>query len=419
MSSIVISLLVPLWLGPGQQALATVPEGHEIVEGTLRFAPDGSRVAYVVARGQSFHPVVGQQVSDAYDEVAPPVLDSSGEHVFFRVMERNRKNEEEWTLLKDGKKLAEGGWIGPVTVSKEGVPAFWVFADSKKRGGCVLTYGKKKTKQWQVGDLDGCPAISSDGKLALSVATRDDTWLIVGLTDKGEEEVHGIGWIVSALPQPDGKGILATTLDLSDGLPKSGRPRRHFLRRMAPGDGGTGTTLGKTYLSAGSPCFSRDGQRIAFKVLGEGGMGVAVDEQEDAPASYRFVDELVFSPNGRAVAFTACLEGTLIFPPTFGADPKTGCEVLGGVAATSGKWVVVTDGARSAEYELVRLPTWSPEATTVAFAARQDGAWRLVAGDASSEPCDEIARVVWDEPGKIRYGCRVGRELQWRELVVR
>ncbi len=417
MRSAVLSACV--FLPAGDTLVASVPDGFQAVDDSLRFSLDGSRVAFVAEKSGRFHAVVGQEVGDAHQQVAPPTISSEGEHVFFRVMERDRKGEERWTLLRDGKKLAQGGWIGPLALSPAGVPAYWVFKDRKAKGGCVLTFGNKETKEWQTGDMDGAPRITADGKLALSVATRDEEWLMVTLTDKGAEQRQGAGVINAVAPHPDGKELLVTSMELEGGeWPRPGRPRRYLVQRMSLGERLPSALVSRSYRSAGSPVFSGDGRHFAYKVLGETGMGVALDDQQDAPTPFRFVDELGFSPDGHTLAYAACLEGALVFPATFGPESAAGLEVLEGVRAQPGKWVVVVGETRSAEYEQVRLPTWSADGQRVAFAARKAGAWRVVSGEQVSEPCDAVAAITWDGD-RVRYGCRRGRELLWCELPAR
>lgn len=333
--------------GGGEQ-LGTVPDGYELVEGSLRFSQDGKHWAYVATRNGCFHPVSGADVGEAYDEVAPPVMLPSGAPVFFRAMKRDKKSQEQWVLLRDGKKIAESGWIGPLGIGAQGVPACWVFKDRHLRGGCSLAFGKKKTKQWQTGDLDSSPGISADGRLAVTVATRDDDWVILSLDDKGEEQVHGAGWIISAIPRPDGKGILATVLSLADTGPQRGQPRHYTLARFELGEKLASSQMGDGYSSAGSPRFSPDGAYLAYKVSDEKGkMGVALDDEREAPCSFEFVDELTFSPDGTQVAFSACVKGKVVFPPTFELENTTGSEVLVGVSAEQGTWVASPAGARA------------------------------------------------------------------------
>ena len=404
----------------GGEPVAKVPDGYEIVAGSLEFSRDGKRVAYVAQKNGKFHAIVGAEPGEAYDEVAPPVVHPSGSPLYFRVMERDKQASERWTLLRDGKKVAEGGWVGPIGLGERGEAAYWVFKDRLTRGSCVFSFGKKKTKQWQTGDLDSRPGISADGKLAVTVATRDEDWVILSLSDKGEERTHGLGSFLSAVPTPDGKGIVGTQLLWEGTEPRAGAPRRYHLARMGLGDRADMTKVNDKYLSCGSPCVSADSQHIAFKVLGEDGkMGVAVDDRGDAACTYVFVDELTFAPDGGAVAYAACLEGTLSFPPTFELDSTAGSEVLVGVTASRGKWSMVAGEKQSAEYEWVHSPTWSPKGHALAFVALQDGKSRLVVGERTSEPCDEIGTIAWDPSGKrVWYGCREGRELSWRELAL-
>jgi len=66
-------IAVTLALAAEGNLVATVPDGFELVEGSLRFSQDGTHVAYVATKNGKFHPVVGGEVGAAYDEVAPPV----------------------------------------------------------------------------------------------------------------------------------------------------------------------------------------------------------------------------------------------------------------------------------------------------------------------------------------------------------
>ena len=399
------------------QAEGRVPDGLEILPETLRFSPDGTRVAYVVLEEGRQQPVVDHSVwkGKGYGLVEPPVFDPSGEHVFFRVAELDRRGELTWRLLRDGKKVNEGGWIGPVAVNPEGAPVYWVFEDARQVGGCVLYFGKKKSSKWGTGDTDDPPVLLDGGRLAASVATRGGNWSVVTLSEKGKKEAREHRGVYTLVPAPGTDEVLLTVI-------KNQNRRRidpvyFHLKRYSLEEKEVLETIGSAHRSVGSPVYSPGGGRLAFRVLGDDWMGVATDEQRTLePTQWKFVDELSFSPDGEHLAYAACVVGDLEYErPT--SMPMKSAAVLPGASATSGRWTVVLDDVPRETYEHVRRLTWSPDGSRLAFTALSDGAWRVVVDDRSSEPADEIAEIRWDGSSKrLRYGALEGREILWREL---
>jgi Tol biopolymer transport system component len=209
--------------------------------------------------------------------------------------------------------------------------------------------------------------------------------------------------------------MTCTVLDQSKGYPDEDDHHKFFIERRSLVERDKKDkigALGLSYDSAGSPVYSPDGSQLAFKVLVGAKMGVAVDMEKDAPCTFEFVDELTFDPHGNEVAFVASSGCKL--------DQRLGWQVLEDlVEAKGGSWFVVVGSTPSSEFERTQRPTWSPDGSRLAFAARQGGAWRVVVGTQSSETCDEVAHIGWAPDGQaVWYGARRGQELWWSKLAV-
>lgn len=403
----------------GQEfVLAEVPAGYEVVADTLVFSPMSELVAYVATKDGAWHAGVGSKLDEGHEFVHPPVIDPAGKHVWFRFQSRDRKGVEQVSLVLDGKPIEKAGRIGPVAVNAEGVASYWRFENALKTGDCALVFGKKESRGWLMGDLLGAPRFSFDGKLALSVGSRGGEFRLVTMTAKGKDDSQGAGWVVAVEPSPTANEYLLTSVDLSTPLSQLEPEWNFWVAREA--FGGELLEHYGEHLSCGSPVYSPDGRRFAMKVQGEEGMNVALGGQKKLGAfPYGFVDELVFSPDGGTLAFTACQGGTLTVPELFRKGKTRGTSVLEGVRSEGGTWKLVRGDRASAEYERVELPTWSPDGEKIACAVRQAGRWHVLVGTILSEPCDEIATILWENDGtRLRYGCRDGRKLLWRELDV-
>jgi hypothetical protein len=409
--------------GDGKEGtvLAKVPDGYRVVEGTLRFAHNGSKAAFVAAKGSKQRPVVGATLGDEYDTVAPPVIHPTGAHIAFRAMTLDRNKYEHWTLLYDGKPFANDDWVGEVALApNDGTPAFWLShgrinnADgSLSHGPMFLQFGKSKSKKWQGTEQRIPPFFSTDGKFVVSVGTRGGDTNIISLDSKGKESKYEVvSNAMEAIVSPDGKDLACSCLRYRPG--NSNTARQFYVQREGLDhalDKEAVLSTSEIYSSAASPVFSPNGKRIAYKVEVQGRFSVGVDSWAEAKLEFDFVDEIEWSPDSANLAFVACRGCKL--------DDRDGFEILGGTRATGGKWLVVHGSERSAEFECVRYPRWSPDSKQFAFAARADHKWRVIVGTKSSEPCDEIAELVWAEDGhSVSYGCQMGDELSWRKLAL-
>lgn len=278
----------------------------------------------------------------------------------FRAMERDRHGSPNWLLLRDGSKLASMAWIGPVSLSpSDGTPAFWSCKsgvhepEGPELGESLrLMFGKKESGQWLETDADAPPVYFPDGKTVLSIASNDGTWVAVSLTSRGKEKKHGGGLVVGVAANPAGGELACTSLDLSAGMPEPDEPHHFIVTRFSLDERGYKAnleTLGYSYDSAGSTVYSGDGTRLAYKVVIDEKMGVDIGAQEDAACTLNFLDELTFSPDGKELAYVACLGGHV--------DERNGIEVLERKVATEGRWIAVWGAQRSDEHEWTRLPT--------------------------------------------------------------
>jgi len=397
-----------------------VPDGFAFVDGSLRFSADGSKVAYVARKEKELYPVIGHVAGKGFLVVDAPVIDASGAHVAFRAVAGKRSGDLVSSVLLDGKEFATAEWIGPIALSPaDGTPAFWTAlghateADgSLDYSPVVLVFGKKKSAKWQSADDVLAPQFSPDGMHVFSVGTKDEDWGIMWLDRKGAEEKQMGGHIVEVWLNPNGRELACTVLDLSNGDPDEDEPHKFFLQRRAvPDVERTIDALGKAYDAAGGLVYDAEGAHFAFRALEKDMLGVSFDG-ESAACTFDWVDELTIAPDGKQVAYVAAKGCEL--------DAGNGWEVLVDLAvATGGRWCVVQGKTESQEYDRTRLPTWSPDGSKLAFAARANKAWRVVVGSSSSEPCDEIGRIVWAADGScVWYGARLGGELWWKRMPV-
>jgi WD40-like Beta Propeller Repeat len=417
------SLLSPVPPGGEPRVVAKVPDGCRVVEGSLRFSRDGSKCVCIVEKGEKTYPLVGGTLGPPFDEITWPTIDPNGAHSAFRGYDKPKtKRTGTYSLVYDGKVVASDIWIGPVSLDPaKGAPAFWIAhgvidrADgSLEPQAATLQWGKYKSSKWQFAEFRTAPRFTPDGKILVTTAARGNgDWNVLTVDEKGKDDKHASGSIFDAAPRTTGRAVAFTFANLSGQGERWIYEDQHYYVGTASlderGDKALGNVLGETYESCGSPTFSDDGLHVACKVMKGGSMGVAIDDHPGAACEFDYVDQIVFDRSGSKVGFVACKGCKL--------NAKHGMEVLTGVTAKGGRWFVVHDGVRSDECKLARLPSFSPDGTSFAYAAKRGEKWFACAGSKTSEPCDEVASIAWSDDGRsISYGCREGAEIQVRTL---
>ncbi|MBI5432710.1 MAG: PD40 domain-containing protein [Planctomycetes bacterium] len=407
---------------PVVHVLATVPDGCEVKPDTLRFSANGTTVAYVAVRGKKQHAVTGNRLGDDFEEVLAPVIDRLGEHVAFRGIDYPKRDEPRYTLLFDGKKLASDAWIGPVALAPlDSTPAFWQAGSWRHEAlavrvptGCTLNFGKKRVSKWEKADSLQSPVFSDDGRFLYSVGSRQEDWDIVVYDLKGKDSVMTGYFVVEVRVRPDG-GELVVTKQTSASFNRRAYQTAKLVVARIPTNIKRGyegvVTLGEGYRTTGGPIYSSDGKHVAYRACRNKKFGVAVDATT-ADCVHGYVDEFVFAPTSKRVAYSA-IDDYLV-------ELDNGAQALDGVVKIAdGGWFVVWGEQKSAEFERTKLLRWSPDGSRVAFAGKRGGEWRVHVGEKSSDPFDEIADVAWSLDGKLVWcGARRGRELVWAPLVI-
>lgn len=424
--------------------LATMPEGitlegeptvdpngdpYQVVH-RIVWSPDGRRVAYVGIKDEATHPVIGDEVLDAYHYISAPEFSADGEHVLFRVGNRETKSRELWSLLYDGAELGGEDWISEPRLSPDGLAiAYWIQPGARvtssgpyNRGAQVFCLTERKGTKWKTiksdkfddaGSLNR-PVFSPDGKVVATSCKDGLVWSVLRVT-RGKKKPKTDGeffspWVDLALSS-GGKHWAATVRTLED-LMSGGNPRN-------PGRGAgyhiqfDGKTVGRHYDASGGPVFSPKGDKLAYKVQRGNHYGIGYDDRDDVEPEYDFVYRPVFDPKGKTIAYVAAS----------GAQPEPYWSVtsMAEYSLKGGTRFVVRESLskrkpdRGAEWLEIRDLAFSPDGEHLAYAARDAEGWRIVRDEAPGPLHKEVGAPQFSEDSAVLvHGARDGAEIWWR-----
>jgi hypothetical protein len=384
------------------------------------FRRDGGQVAYIGFKGGRSCPVIGASVGEPFDYLDTPIF--GGEHVFFRAGNRTSSTTEKWWIYADGKKTAAEDWIGAIACNADGSElAYWIQPGAKiepsgiySRSNLSLVVGKRKGAKWSDAESLAGPLYSPAGDRVATAAMKGSRWQVLLASQKSEElRGPGYGLIAGIAWRPDGKEVAyaAVTSDARGPRPPAlGLPAGAGLSVKYVIVYGK-DVFGAKYDSAGTPAFSPDGKRLAFKVLKGTKLGVASSDDDAVEPRFDFVSRPVFSSKGGQLAYAACV-GVQV-------DPWTAVTEDGDPEIEGGEWFVMVGKTKSAVFERVGRPVFSPDGTAVAHAARLRGKWHVVAGKKTSPAFDQVGTPQFSPDGRqVSFGAVLGRELWWKVMHV-
>jgi hypothetical protein len=408
-----------------------IPAGLEVRE-PIAFAPDGSRVAFQGVKADKQFAIVDGVLSDAFDFVDAPVFGATADRLVFRVGNRISKKAEKWWLLSNGAKIAESEWIGAPSWSPDGKRlAYWsqpgAKLDAKGErigGGMVFVVDGKKGEKWRDADALTAPVWSDDSKHVATSALKNDEWcvLIDGKTVGTAPAQVAFKAAPGSPPAPWGLRSSIRDFVFSSGGEHFAYSRLEPYERDSGGAKLEGATWGVVYDeapqrgefdAAGSPTFSPDGSRFAYKVhSATRGYGVALDFKPPTYAS-GFVAQLTFSPDSKRFAYVLISGLDKVFDADLSQDRES--------SVRGGTWSAVLDGkAEERTFDEIRDLTFSPDSKRTAYRARKGDKWFIVSGRWSMGGDGELSAPRFSADGlTLGYGSRKDSSLAWFNAPVK
>lgn len=451
MSISLASLLLALSVAPqefrtDEHRIATIPEGISL-EGAPRidpngkewpvvypviYGPQGARVAYVGLLEGETHPVIDEEVLDAYDYLSRPRFDSSGSNVVFRAGEKKTKTKETWWVLINGEEFGKADWIGEPSISPDGTRiAYWTQPGAKigrdgayERSDQVLVVATKKGKKWKTkkgGKWDDAlslvpPTFSADGSRVTTVAQDKNEWIVIQVTNKEKEVSEGEIMISDLTMSTEGDAMAYTVFHWEPGKVDSrGTAPAGFMSRSKNVVHWKGQKLGADFDSAFSPVLTPDGRFLAYKAVKGEEMGVVVGVIPILTETFEYVHAPIISNDGQRVAFVATEGGEVddfYRRSAYGDRMIQGGESFLVTQRPEGDLLVLDKGARWLE---VRDAVFSADGEHLAYAARSKDGWTVVIDEEPGPFADDVGPPRFSPDEKhVAHGARAGRELWWR-----
>ncbi|MGB2867380.1 MAG: hypothetical protein WBD36_02925 [Bacteroidota bacterium] len=143
--------------------------------------------------------------------------------------------------------------------------------------------------------------------------------------------------------------------------------------------------------------FSPDGRSVAYTAERDRKHVVVVNNARQS--EYDWTDKPVFSPDGKKVAYVAVTD----------VDWKRWLDPSVPNFERGGKWWVINNGKSTGPYDYAWLVSYSPDGSHVAFAAMKGKQWFVVNGEKTGATYEWVTMPLFSSDGHIAYSARSGK----------
>jgi WD40 repeat protein len=341
------------------------------------FSPNGQRFAYTARNGAVRMLVVDNEQIVTMDtsSVITCVLFSADNKNIVYVLTENQK----YFLIVNGNKSGPYDYINENSIrfnDNNGGIAYLVKLNDKQ----FIVYNGKKSGPY---DQAGFPVLSTEGN-HMAYWVIIDKQLFVILDGKKNKPFDAVGSIIFS---EDGKHI--------------------FYDVMRNGKQGVvcDTAESEMYVSLHSITTSPDGSRLAYGISLSPGEGefrdyVVVDGKKAGPYEQVMPTSLIFSPDGKELAYCAQLPLSTI--------------VNGVKVESEDEWFVVQNGKEQKRYhQLQGIPVFSPNSLRMAYAGEKNSKRMINSDGMEGDSFDDIYFMVFSPDSKrMAYSVRLDNK-EW------
>ncbi len=356
----------------------------------------------------------------------PPQWEPEWNFVAWTTTELNDQVASDGRLFVNGDVVSKAPWFGPARTNATGeVVAYWRGDRGLQQGGgpVVLDEAQLIVNQKEVCALEsGYPsafALSANGKVAAYSftyhITKEGRPLPTQQTKVflGKKEMGQALFIPSVTVDDRGR-----TMAYQSGNNGEASTWVYIRDKLVKGD----------FSKSSMPILCPKGRNLAFLTLDEAGKVGVVQDGKEWKQRWDVVSPPVWDRKGNQLAVIAN-EGmnSLIHQlkghgahwfanqnlSLFDREEQSYLTL-----EPEGRFFLVVDGkVVSKDYSLARDPVWSADGKQIAFRAKDELGWRIIAGEFSSDAYPFVTAPRFSQDGKrIGFGALIGEEIYWRTM---
>jgi dipeptidyl aminopeptidase/acylaminoacyl peptidase len=363
----------------------------DIVQKSITFSPDGSRLAFVatVEKGVQQAVIVDQTEEKPYDKIIDGTLAFSPDSMHLAYVAQTGGKQ---FLIMDGEvKYGDAQLIKKLVFSPDSKRLAFAVESGKEH---FVVADSKEEKHYDLIHPDSIVFSPDSRRLAYAAMSGIKQVVVVD----GKEQVEFVPPVkVETLPVEGQESVKVPTISVND---------LKMVKTLA---------------------YSPDSKRLAYVVLAGDKEFLVVDGVEQK--KYDGVARPIFSPDSKRLAYSAKLNNQyfvvvdgiagnpydIVGPPVFSPDGSR----MAYIAKAKKDWFIVVDGVEGKHYDAIAKdcePIFSPKGNRLAYGAKKGKVFFMVVDGNEQKGYDAISSPAFSPDGKfLAYAASTGR--QWSVAV--